>query len=217
MKKITGFKFLLLALCAFIGLGMEGFYAFLLEPILYGAQAQEWTTFQYISHWILTCITWGIIATALVKVSKKRYQFDLFEHRKKVEIWQWVCIAVCMVFLLVVSYNAWNGLKIVIEFQRNGFLIFIFQYIYYIFETMLFTLIIVFGQKAFELLLKKENFPYGAIAVALTWGLAHAITKGSLIIGLKCALSGFIFGIVYLLVNRDIRKTYLILFFMFII
>lgn len=87
----------------------------------------------------------------------------------------------------------------------------------YGFDIFIRTLILVFGQKAFELWFKKKDIPYGGIILALTWGLAHIFTKGSIAVGLLSALGGFIFGIVYLLVNRDIKKTIPILFLMFIL
>ncbi len=216
MKKVTGLKFLLLALCSFAGLGVEAIYAFLLEPIIYNAPIGEWTTIQNILHWTVTCITWAIIGAILVKVSKKKYQFDLFESKGSMKIWQRIMIIICIIFMIIVSYIDWNGFKIVKEFNYNGWLKFIFQYIYYIFETVLFTLIIIFAQKACELCFKKENFPYGGIGVALTWGIMHCLTKGSLAVGLLSALSGFIFGVVYLLTNRDMKKTFPILFVMFV-
>ena len=216
IKKVSGLKFLLLALGAFTGLGIEALYAFLLEPLIYNAQMGEWTPPQMIIHWIITCITWAIIAIILIQISNKKCQFDLFENKNKMKIWQWIIIIICMVFMLVVSYIDWNGFKIVKEFQHNGWLRFIFQYLYYLFETALFTLIIIFGQRAFEIWFRKENFPYGGIAVALTWGIGHILSKGSLSTGLMSALSGFVFGVVYLLVNRDIKKTFPILFVMFI-
>ncbi len=43
-----------------------------------------------------------------------------------------------------------NRAKVLKELHYNGWLKFIFQYIYYVFETGLVLLIIVFGQKAFE-------------------------------------------------------------------
>ena len=94
---------------------------------------------------------------------------------------------------------------------------FVFQYVYYLFETMLFLLIIVFGQKALERWFKRENVPYGGIVVALTWGIVHIATKGSVSIGLLSAVSGSLFGVVYLLVNRDIKKAYVLLAFMFVL
>ncbi len=216
MKKTTGSQFLLLALCAFSGLGIELIYAFLLEPMIYHAQMREWTAIQNIIHWIVTCITWSVIAVMLVKKSKQEYGFDLFASKGNMKTWQWVSIIACAMIMIVISSVSWNGLKVVKEFQSNGWLKFIFQYIYYIVETALITLIIVFGQKAFEHWFKRDNFPYGGIVVAVTWGLMHCLTRGSLTSGLLSAISGFLFGVVYLLTNKDIRKTYPILVIMFI-
>lgn len=78
-------------------------------------------------------------------------------------------------------------------------------------------LIIVYGQKAFEVWFKKANIPYGGIVVALTWGMAHWFTKGSLYAGVFTALGGFCFGVVYLLLNRNIKWTYVALCIMFIL
>ena len=111
----------------------------------------------------------------------------------------------------------WGGSKLLIEFGRLGVLKFIFQYIYYLFEVILFMLIIVYGQKAFELWFKKKNIPYGGIVVALTWGLGHWFTKGTLVTGLYTAFAGFCYGVVYLLLNRNIKWTYVVLCIMFIL
>jgi hypothetical protein len=214
---VKGINYLCLALCAFAGLGIEAIYAFLLEPIIYSHQMADWNVGQYIIHWIITCTTWGIITYAILEVSKRRYRFDIFIAEGKMKLWQWLCIALCIVLSKCVSYWDWNGFKVVKEFQYNGLLKFIFLYIYYVFETALFTLILVYGQKAFELWFKKESIPYGGIILALTWGLAHIFTKGSISIGLLSALGGFTYGIVYLLVNRDIKKAFPILFIMFVL
>lgn len=216
MKK--GMKFINLALYAFAGLGMEGIYAFWLEPMIYGSTMEEWNTTQSIIHWIITCITWGIVGYFLSRVAKKKHGFDLFEPvTKKIQLWQVICILLCVGLIFYSSYRSWEGFKPLIEFQRLGLLKFIFQYIYYAFETILFLLILVFGQKACEVWFKKENVPYGGIVVAVTWGLAHILSKGSISVGLLSALAGFAFGVVYLLLNRDIRKAYLVLLIMFII
>ena len=43
-----------------------------------------------------------------------------------------------------------------------------------IFEVMLVILIIIYGQKAIETLLKKESpIPFGGIVLAMTWGAYH--------------------------------------------
>lgn len=216
-KKITGWDYLSYALLAFGGLGLEALLAFLLEPMIYGASMNEWSTIQNIIHWIVTCIMWGTVCSLLIKAAKKNYQFDLFTRQNPLSLWQWIVIAIFVILSLVISYYDWNGSKVIREFRANGWLKFIFLYIYYIFETALVTLILVFGQKAFDQWFTKKNIPYGGILAGLTWGLAHIFTKGSLSTGLLCAFSGFSFGSVYLLTNRDIRKTFPIVFVMFVL
>ena len=216
-KEAKGGNYLTLALYAFGGLGIEVIYAFLLEPMIYGRSMSEWKVTESIIHWILTCVTWGVVAFLLVKYANQRYGFDLFQSRGNIKVWQWILTILCAALVLVSSYIDWNGSKVLQEFQHNGLLKFIFQYIYYLFETCLFTLIIVFGQKAFEKWLHKENIPYGGIVVALTWGMVHWFTKGSLFTGLFTAACGFCFGVVYLLLNRNIKWTYLVLCIMFML
>lgn len=211
-----GSSYLALSMLAFAGLGLEMILAFLIEPFIFGVQMKEWSAGQNIAHWVIICIVWGICGFLLIRSAKNKYDFDIFKKQKKMKLWQWLTAGACIVFSLVMSYLDWNGFKVIKEFENNGWLKFIFQYIYYIFETGLFTLIIIFGQKACEKWFKKENIPYGGIAVALTWGLAHIFTK-DIMTGLLTAVSGFIFGAVYLLVNRDIRKTFPILLIMFIL
>ncbi|MGN0474447.1 MAG: hypothetical protein ACI4IJ_05095 [Acutalibacteraceae bacterium] len=216
-RKITGWNYINLALTAFGGLGLEALYAYLLEPIIYGAQMSDWTENQMICHWIITCITWGIMAFLLCRSSKKKYEFDLWAKGERVRAWQWIAVLCCVAVTIATSIINWNGFKVILEYQHNGALKFIFQYIYYFFETALFTLIIVFAQKAFETWFKRKNIPYGGIICAVTWGAAHIFTKGSVTIGLLSALCGFLYGTVYLLLGRDIKKTYVALAVMFML
>lgn len=78
------------------------------------------------------------------------------------------------------------------------------------------TLILVFRQNAFEKCFHKRNIPYGGIIVAITWGIGHFFTK-NILTGIVTVISGLAFGSVYLLVNRDIKKTYPILWIMFVL
>lgn len=81
---------------------------------------------------------------------------------------------------------------------------------------MLFLLIIVFGQKACEVWFRRKNLPYGKVICGLTWGLAHVFTKDPLTGLLGLALS-FAMGYAYLLMNRDMKKAYGVLFLMFVL
>lgn len=217
----SGGDYISLALYAFAGLGVEMLYAYLLEPLLYGGTIgmqdfSSWSNGQRVLHWTITCITWGIIGYLLMRSSREKYGFDLLGQRSKMRAWQWCGVALCVAAAAANSYRAWDGFKVLKEFAGKGALLFTFQYIYYAFETVLFMLIIVFAQKAFEVWFKNSRIPYGGIVCGLTWGLVHAVTKGNLLMGLEGLLVGFLLGAAYLFAGRDIRKTYLILLFMFV-
>lgn len=216
MKKVTGWNWLLLALLAFAGLGLEAVLAFVVEPLVYGVQMGQWNTAQNIAHWVMTCILWGVIFVILVRWARKRFDFDLMAPGTKVRLWQWILIAGLVVFSLIVSCIDWNGIKVLKELAYNGWLKFIFQYIYYVFETALVMLIIIFGQLAFEEWLVKKNIPYGGFILALTWGAAHFFTK-DYVTGIICIISGLAFGSVYLLAGRDVKKSFPIMFAMFVL
>lgn len=216
MKKIIGNTYFILAILAFASLGLEVLLAFGIEQNIYGTSMNNWTDWQNIIHWVVTCALWGIASWYLVKTAKAKCDFNIFQKGNKVAVWQWLLIAVFVVGSLVISYFDWNGFKVIKEFYANGPLKFVFQYIYYFFETVLIMLVLVFGQNAFEKWFRNKNIPYGGIVVALTWGIAHFFTK-DISTGIVTMISGLAFGSVYLLVNRDIRKTYPILWIMFVL
>ena len=158
-REIKGSDYLSLGLYAFMGLGMEVVYAYLLEPVLYGVPMQEFSTAQTILHWILTCITWGIFAYVLIRKSGEKYSFPLLSKGDPMKLWQWGVCVIAVVFSFLANYMDWGGCKVYLEYLHRGALLFIFQYIYYVFETMLFLLIIIFGQKACEVWFHKTGFP----------------------------------------------------------
>jgi len=218
LQKGIGWKYLLLAFGAFTGLGLEfavgglGFLAFGEFPN-FGSPYR-----QLILHWIATCFVWSSSAIFLARFAKTKLGFDIFAKGKKMSLWQCTAVALGIALSLVMSYIAWDmSFKIIREYNANGLFRFVFQYIYYIVETVLFLLIIVFGQKAFECWTKQPNIPWGGIVCGLTWGISHIISRGFFdpINGAFSAVSGFMFGAAYLLVNRDIRKAWVVLFLMF--
>ena len=216
--KETGWKYLLLALGAFLGLALEVIHAYGWEPLVYGGISyRDYAVWQAALHSIITCLTWLGAAYLLIRVAQNRLGFEIFEKSSKMKFWQIIAVCLSVILSIVMSYLDWDGFKVVKEFQSNGWLRFIFQYIYYIVETAMFLLIIVFGQKAFDLWTKKKNVPWGGIVCGLTWGISHVISRGFLDIGngIASMVFGFLFGAAYLLTNRDIKKSWLILFLMF--
>ena len=205
---------------AFGGLGLEGLYAFWLEPMIYGHEMNQFTTGQSVLHWTVTCITWLIVIFLILRYAKNKLDFDIMSNRGKVKPIGWllgILIIVLITVLNCVDTGTVQNLKIIREFFKLGLLKFVFQHIYYLVEIGLVTLIVVFGQIAMEKWFKKENVPYGGIVVGLTWGLVHWLTKNSLLMGLEGLVIGFLFGSVYLFMKRDIRKTYMILAIAFIL
>lgn len=217
MNKKMGWNFLSLAVTAFGGLGIEMLYAFILEPVLFGAQMGSWSDGQSIMHWILTCVTWAAVGIWLVRSAKKNYSLDILSVHGKLQAWQWAAVLAMLAVSVIIQYLDWGGLKFVIEFQRLGAVLFLFQYLYYAFETLLYLMIIVFGQKACELWMGHDKIPYGGIVCGLTWGLGHILSKGGLLIGLHGLLWGILLGTAYLVVNKDIRKAWAVLFLMFVL
>ncbi len=213
----TGWAFLGMSFLAFCGLGLEGLLAFGIEPPIYGAEMKEWNETQSILHWILTCVVWIAVISLLLLLSKKKMKYEPLSEKSSVTPLPGVIALVLLLFMIIISYLGWNGVKVMKEFQHLGLARFIFQYIYYVVESGLVVLVISFAQKAGELWFNNKFIPYGGIFVALTWGLVHTLTNGSLKTGLIAALAGIIFGVMYLLLGKDLRKAFPLICLAFIL
>ncbi len=216
-EKKLGAEYFFLAIYAFGGLGLEVLYAYLIEPAVYGHGLSDFTLMQSILHWTMTCITWGIVAFFLLRYAKRELGFTMNTPGQKTKLWQWLTGGLLILIMTLINIADVGELKIYHEFKKMEPLEFTFQHIYYLVETILFTLIIVFGQIALEKWFKRTNIPFGGILVGVTWGLAHWFTKGSFLIGLEGIVVGFLFGTAYLFLNRDLKKTYLVLALAFIL
>lgn len=215
-KAIGWMDCLNLGLYAFLGLGLEVVLAFLIEPIIFNTSIAKYSTGQIISHWIVTIILWGIMALILTKVSKRKYGFDYWAYKDELNRKEWTIALILVLLAIGISIWSWRGFKVYKEFHNLGWLKFIFQYMYYLMETALILLIVVFGQKAGELKFHKSNIPWGGILVGLTWGLVHALTKGELMVGILGFVSGILYGTVYLIVKKNVRIAYPLIACMFI-
>ena len=214
-KKVTGFDYLWCALYAFASVAFE-----LLVVVVEGVleiDVNSFTTTQNIIHWLVTIVGWVLLGVLVLHIGKRTTGFDIWEHSSKMLPWQYFAIAICFVINIITKYLDWGGFKVVLEWNARGPLLFVFQYVYYLVEGFLISLIIVFGQKACEKWFQNEKIPYGGIVLGLTWGLAHIFTKGSLGVGLLSAVGGFLFGAAYLLVNKDYRKALPIITLLFIL
>lgn len=207
-KEKTSMDYLGFALYAFGGLGME-ILLMMLETNLWGISSSEWTILQNVIHWTIICIIWGGFA------------FFLFQQipKQSSEIKTANMAAAGLIVAASIIYTSflWKGFKPVIEFKNNGIIKFAAQYVYYVFESMLILLIIVFGQMSFEKMVRRKiQIPAGGILLALTWGLIHIVTQG-IDTGIYACVQACLFGIVYLLLDKNIVISYVAIAFMFML
>lgn len=217
MKKRIGegFDYLWCALYACAAFAIELLLVFIEGNL--GIDTSNYTASQNIVHWIITTVLWVAAGFLVICIGKKTTGFDIWEHREKIKTWQYFAICLTFVVNIIAKYLDWNGFKVLIEWNSKSPVLFIFQYLYYFAEGFLISLVIVFAQKAFEKWFVKEFIPYGGIVLGLVWGLAHIVSKGSVMVGIFAMLSGFLFGAAYLFVNRDYRKALPLVILLFIL
>lgn len=196
------------ALYAFGGLGME-LLLIMAETNFYGCSNDAWSDKQNIIHWLLTCFIWGLLGWLLYK------QLPV-ATKNNIQRPKWIATLILMGICIVSTSLVWNGWKPMIEFTRLGTVKFIIQYLYYAFESLLILLMIAYGQKAFELWFHHSKVPWGGILLAITWGLIHILTQGSAT-GLYTVIQSLLYGSIYLLLQKDFKRSYLVIAFLFMV
>lgn len=86
------------------------------------------------------------------------------------------------------------------------------------FEVGLVFLIVAFGQKFGDVLLKRHSaMPFGGLVLCCTWGAIHILTQGSLYTGLGVMTFGLLYGLMYVALQRNARLSYLAMVLAFVI
>lgn len=214
-NKVGASDYLALGLYAFAGFGLEVVLSMLL-PMIFGVEGSEYTLAHHCIHWVLTCLLWGTMAVILIQLSRNKYSFDVMQLNEVPDFRRWLLAVVISVIAIIVTTVAWGGFKPVEEYK--GFVNFLFQNIYYLFEAALILLTIAFGQKFGEALIKKSSLPlpYGGIFLALTWGLIHILLQGAMT-GVYAVFMSLLYGLVYLLLKKNIRYSYGMIAIIFIL
>lgn len=197
------------AFCAFGGLGTE-ILLLIAETAIYGQPSGTWSAINYIMHWTVTCLVWGVIGFLLLR--------QLPSAPKTAPDWKQL-LAAAVIFVVAVAYTTfvWNGWKPVKELSSLGWIRFLFQYLYYAFESLLITLIIAHGQLAFEIRFASlSRIPCGGIVLAATWGLVHILTQGSAT-GIFSIVQSLLFGCMYLALAKNYKVSYLAIMLMFML
>lgn len=209
IKQASGWDVCGNALYAFGALGLE-ILIMMMEEGVYGMPSFEWTSIQHQIHWSVVILVWGGIACALYRQRPYAHQGSMSKMEKGIA---------CLLALLVIGYTTsiWNGVKPWIEFQELGIVNFMFQYVYYAMEASLLVLILMFGQAAASIWLRKESkVPYGGILLALTWGLVHILTQG-FATGIYTCILSLLYGCFFLVVHQRPTLAYLGIAVMFML
>ncbi|AIQ47939.1 hypothetical protein R70723_20050 [Paenibacillus sp. FSL R7-0273] len=212
-KKIGASDYLALGLYAFAGFGLEVVLSMLL-PLLFGIGGSDYTLIHHCIHWTLTCILWGSMAMFLIRLSRKKYSFDIMKLNETPDSKGWLLAVVVSIIAIAVTTIVWDGFKPVQEY--NGIVEFIFQNVYYMFEAALILLTIAFGQKLGETLIKRGGLPFGGIFLALTWGLVHIFLQGGQT-GVYAFFMSVLYGLVYILLKKNIRYSYMMIAIVFVL
>ena len=214
VKEVKWTKYLWLSLLSFGAFMLELLSIFAIEVIFLHVDIQNYTMQQRSIHCIIMVFMWAFFIGVLLLFSRKHYHFpEMGSKRDKISSKSWIVTLACFIGCKIMTFIDWHTLKIVGEAQGKTVFQFCAQYLYYIFEVLLVILIIIYGQKAIETLLKKESpIPFGGIILAMTWGAIHFVSRG---VGLEIwnGISTMIFsvlsGVMYLRLNRQCLYSYL--------
>jgi len=222
-EKTKKLAFLGLALLPFVILALEMF-VLIIESMFYGTM--DFFTLPFyavIIHWICTIIIWCFGLFVLYFLSKKA-GYNVFGYKNKPTLKNWIIVVLIVIFTAIGSYIEWGmRFKPFAEYRGHlnkyysmAMITFIFQYLYYMVESLLFLAIVVFAQEFGEMAFNKKLIPWGGIMCSLTWGLGHIMTQ-DLSTGIYSFFVSILFGIVYLQMKKNVKYAYIIIALMFML
>ena len=161
-----------MSLLSFGAFMLEFLSIFGIEVIFLHVDIQNYTTHQRSIHCIIMVFMWAFFIGVLLLFSRKYCHFPERGNKgDKISLKNWIVTLACFIGCKIMTFIDWHTLKIIGEAQGKNIFQFCAQYLYYIFEVVLVVLIIIYGQKAIETLLKKDSLiPFGGIILAMTWG-----------------------------------------------
>lgn len=213
-REVKWTNYLWLSLLSFGAFMLEYFSIFVIESILLHVDIWNYTANQRSVHCIIMAFMWAVFTAMLLLFSQKHFHFPSKENKEeKLSLGNWIITFVCLIGCKILTFIDWHTLKVIGEIQHKNVYQFCAQYLYYIFEVMLVLLIIIYGQKAIETLLKKETpIPFGGIILAMTWGAFHFVSRGvgfEIWNGISTMIFSVLSGVMYLRLNRKCLYSYL--------
>ena len=151
VKEIRWTKYFYLSLLSFGAFMLELLPIFIIEVPLLHVDIQNYTAHQRSIHCIIMTFIWAVFIGMLLLFSKKHYRLPTGRIQEdKISLKNWIVTLACFIGCKLLTFIDWHTLKVIGEAQGKTIFQFSAQYLYYIFEVMLVTLIIIYGQKAVE-------------------------------------------------------------------
>lgn len=206
-------KYLWFSLFAFFAFLLEYFSLFIIEMLIMHMDIWNYTANQRSVHHLIMVFIWIVYLGFIVFYSRRHYDFPQKRTRTNISAKNGIVAVTCLIVCKVMTFIDWHTLKVIGEFQGKSIFQFTAQYMYYILEVGIVLLIVIYGQKAFEVRGKKESsFPFGGIVLAVTWGIFHFVSRGVGIEvwnGISCIVFSILSGIMYLKLDRNFVYSYI--------
>lgn len=230
-SRASGLKFLVLGLLVFLTLGMDLFVV-PIDKLIWGNQFDISTFFSsswyvLITHWSIVIVLWIIGGVLIFKwLKKKEYIEEVISTKWSKELVLFIIIAVVTGVLFNVVESFIFSEPFLPQFFREyksfsqmhgsmGALVWLFQNIYYLIESMLVVLLLALMQYAGEIWFKNDRIPYGGFGLLFTWGIGH-IFHGIPSALWICGFSLF-FGYLFIKANKYWWPSLLFVWIMFFV
>lgn len=219
----NGVQFLLLAVASFFLFWVEAI-VLSLENWLYGYHflLVDWVPSMF--HWMLIGILWLLGAFFLWRYSTNKLSYNFFGYHKLPNKNRFALAGILVLVLIFVHYvqcsfqlKSIHGILTSIkQFGTAGMFAQILRIVYLAGAVSLMALIVIFGQKAAESWSKYNRIPWGGLTLTLTYGCLILVIYG-FSSGAVAILESVIIGIIYIILRKNIRYTYVFMMLAFLL
>ena len=214
-----GWRVLFLAWMAFNTFALMGVEMLLLAPLemsMYGTT--ELTTGQQVTHHLLTVAVWVVGGLALLLITGRVVHWRPFARQPRPSRRGWLVAGLAVLAVAAAMTVGWGALKPWKEWTELGPTLFASQYAYYLAEAFVIWCMVAFAQEAADRIAPRlHRVPWGGLVLALSWGLMHILSKADLATGLVAAATAAAYGVIFVAVKRDFRRSYPLILLAFLL
>lgn len=227
---VRHWRYLLLGIVTFLLLGAD-MASVVVAKLIDGRAASDpqlWSTNWYatVGGFVCSVVIWSAWVGVLLGWSRRRRVLgSLVRMQSGSKAWTVVLAGVIVLGLIGWAEARVSGSgfpSIVAEhgafvqlYGDQGAVVTVFQYLYYLLESAMVVALVSLFQRAGEKLTLRVLIPWGGIALALSWGLAHLGThpEGAAVV----MLIAMIYGVAFVMVEKSVPATLALVFLGFVV